>query len=482
VAAGVKAVPLHRLKRRALSLGAVKAFDHAMQFLLPVLLARCLDAATFGEYRLLWLVVGTVVALASLNMGGSLFYFLPRLDAGRKKVYIHNTVLYLLGAGALLALAVSPWNPLLPASLQPLARYGALVPAFVALWLAGTLLDLLPTIEERIRWQACASISVAALRVVLVGAAAWFTGELQAVLWLLLAVVVLKLGLLAFYVHRHHGLGRPWFQGEAFHEQWRYSLPFGVSTGLFSLRGQVDQWVAASLFALSSFAAFTIAALVGQVVYVFRHSVMQAFLPSMSRLQAAGDVRGMMQMNARANAMVGAMLYPLLALAFVFAEEIVSIVYTAAFIEAAPVMRVYIVGMAAMVIEVGSIVLLLRQGPFVLRVSALVLAVSAVLSWAAAHEIGLTGAAVGSVVAIYLDRTLVLGRVARHTGIALRDLQHWGALAWALGTAALAALLAWAFAGQFLAQVGPLGRLLGGALVLALAYAAMNYRLLGDQP
>ena len=116
-----KAASLHRLKRRALSLGAVKAFDHAMQFLLPVVLARCLDTATFGEYRLLWLAAGTVVAVAALNMGGSLYYFLPRSDPGRKKVYIHNTMLYFLAAGTLFSLAVSPWNPLLPASLQPLA-------------------------------------------------------------------------------------------------------------------------------------------------------------------------------------------------------------------------------------------------------------------------------------------------------------------------------------------------------------------------
>ena len=73
-----KAISLQRLKRRALSLGTVKVFDQAINFLLPVVLVRCLDTATFGEYRLLWLAVGTVMAVATLNMGGSLFFFLPR--------------------------------------------------------------------------------------------------------------------------------------------------------------------------------------------------------------------------------------------------------------------------------------------------------------------------------------------------------------------------------------------------------------------
>jgi O-antigen/teichoic acid export membrane protein len=473
-----KAIPLQRLKRRALSLGSVKAFDQAMQFLLPIVLTRCLDAATFGEYRLLWLVVGTVVSLATLNMGGSLYYFLPRSDARRKKVYVHHTIVYFLGVGALFAVALSPWNPLLPATMQPLLKYGGLVPVFVALWFSATLLDYLPTIEERIRWQAWASMSTVALRVLLVGAGAWFSGELSLVLWLLLAVVLVKLGLLLLYVQRHHGLGRPWFQRVLFWEHLRYSAPFGVSSGLFSLRGQVDQWIAASMFALSSFAAFTIAALVGQVVHIFRHSVMEAFLPSMSRMEAAGDVGGMMALNARANTMVGSVLYPLLAIAFTFAEDIVSIVYTSAYVEAAPVMRVYVIGMAAMVIEVGSIVLLLRQGAFAVRVSALVLGISAAVSWIAAHHVGLAGAAAGSVIGIYLDRALLLSRIARLANIPLRKLQHWRTLAWAVGSAALAALIAWLFAWELLGGAPPLVRLAAGSTVLALAYAAMNFRSL----
>jgi hypothetical protein len=65
----------------------VKAFDQAMQFLLPVVLVRCLDAATFGEYRLLWLSVGTLIGVGTLNMAGSLYFFLPRSDPERKRLY-----------------------------------------------------------------------------------------------------------------------------------------------------------------------------------------------------------------------------------------------------------------------------------------------------------------------------------------------------------------------------------------------------------
>jgi O-antigen/teichoic acid export membrane protein len=465
-----KAISLGRLKRRALSLGMVKAFDQAMQFLLPVVLVRCLDSVTFGEYRLLWLVVGTVMTFATLNMCGSLYFFLPRSDVLKKRLYVHHTLLYLAVAGLVCALAVAPGSPLLPSAVGYLQAYGGLVPAFVGLWVASALLDYLPTVDERIRWQAWATLSTSALRIALVAAGAFWSGELRVILWLLLAMVAVKLVLLLAYVARWHGLGGPWLRPAEFSEQFRHSAPFGLSNALYALRGQADQWVAASLFALSSFAAFSIAAIVGQVVHIFRHSVLEAFLPSMSRMQAAGDVRGMMQMNSRANVLIGSALFPLLALVFVFAEEVVTLVYTTTYLEAAPVMRVYIVGMLALVIEVGSIVLLLREGRFALMVTAIALVLSATLSWTGAHYLGLIGAAAGSVTAVYLDRVLMLRRILRRTGIPLRSLQQWRRLLATLAASACAAALAWAVVHQWFSGAHELARIVAGTAVLAAVY------------
>ena len=467
-----KAILSLGLKRRALSLGAVKAIDHALQFLLPIVLVRCLDAATFGEYRLLWLVVGTVMTFATLNMCGSLYLFVPRSEPRRKRLYVHHTLAFLAVSGLLCAVAVGPWNAWLPAAMRPLAEHGALVPAFVGLWVAAALLDYLPTVDERIGWQAWATLSVATLRTALVGLGGWLSGELRVILWLLVAVVAVKLVLLLAYVQRHHGLGRPWLERAAFAEQFRHSAPFGLSNALYALRSQADQWVAASLFALSSFAAFSIAAIVGQVVHVFRHAVLEAFLPSMSRMQAGGDLPGMMDMNARGNVIVATLLFPLFGFVFAFAEDLVRVVYTAAYLEAAPVIRVYLLALVAMAVEIGSVVLLLRQGPFALRVTALALALSVAVSWSSAQHFGLTGAAAGSVVAIYLDRVLMLRRVSRLTAIPVRALQRWGELARVAGAAAASALLAWVAVERLLPAAGSLERLALGGAVLAAAYGA----------
>ncbi len=473
--AASKAIASQGLKRRALSLGMLKVFDQAMQFLLPVVLVRCLDAATFGEYRLLWLAVGTLIGIGTLNMAGGLYFFLPRSEAPLKRLYVHQTMIYLALAGLVCGFVMSPLDPLLPEAARSLEKYGALVPAFIALWFVALLLEYLPTVDERIGWQAYATISISVVRVLLLAAGAWLTGDLRVMLWLLLAAVALKLALLVIYVQRYHGLGRPWLHWGEFSGQIRHCAPFGLSAGLYNLRGQTDQWVAASLFTLHSFAAFSIAAILGQVVNIFRNSVLEAFLPSMSRLHAAGDVAATMEMNARANALVASLLYPLLGFVFVYATDIITLVYTASYVDAVPVMRVYAAGMTILAVEVGSLLLLLRQGTYALGVNALALAISAVVSWVAALRYGLPGAAAGSVLALCLDRAITLRRIASYSGIPFSRLQDWRGL----GRAALVAFagcgLAWGATSVFFAHSLSLVRVAAGAVVIAAVYALLTF-------
>ena len=462
-----------RLGQRALLLGAANAFDVAVQFLLPVVLVRCLDADAFGEYRLLWLVAGTVLGVATLAMPQSLYYYLPRSDAAGKRLYVNQTLAFLALAGLVAGWAVSAWNPLLPEKLRYMARHEYILPAFILLWVVASLLDMLPTAEERARWQAKATVSLAVLRAVSLSLAALLTRELGPVLVVLLAFVAVKVVLLLAYVARFHGLRGPVLRLGAIAEQLRYAVPFGAAGALYVLRTQSDQWVAAALFPLGLFAAFSIAAVLGPLMNLFRQSVNYAFLPAMSRRQAAGDIAGMLALNSRGNIMVGALVFPLFALAFVLAEDLVTLVYTANYLAAAPVIRIYIVGVAALAIELSSVTLLLRQSMFVMLVNVVALVLAVSLNWTAALHIGLAGAALGTVAVIYLDRVATLWRISRILGVPIRRLQDWKPLALLLVFAALAALLAWGTVAGFFPAGTPLARVLAGAAVMAAAYAAL---------
>jgi O-antigen/teichoic acid export membrane protein len=461
------------LGRRALSLGLANAFDYALQFLLPVVLVRCLEPDAFGQYRLLWLAVGTVMAIVTQAMAGSLYYFLPRSDASAKRLYINQTLVFLAVVGLIAAWSVSAWNPWLPEKIRDIARHEWVVPVFVLLWVVASPLDLLATAEERVAWQAQATVGLSALRTAAISAAALLTQQLEPVLLVLLGFVAFKLAVLLGYVARHHGLRGPFLRPRVFADQVIYAAPFGAAGALYGLRAQADQWVAAALFSVGAFASFSIGTLLAPLIHLLRQPVMLAFLPSMSRLQSAGDLRGMVELNRRANVLVATFAFPLLAFAFVFAKDIVTTIYTTAYADAASVMRVYIIGLAALVLELATTMQLLRQGTFVLRLGLIVLALSIALSWSAAHLLGLAGAAVGSVAAIYVDLTVTLRRVAQRTGIPVGHQQDWRALGLLMLLAALAAAFAWSVSSRYLAGEPPLLRAVAGSLLVTAAYAAL---------
>jgi O-antigen/teichoic acid export membrane protein len=469
----VSAIPAS-LERRALSLGTANAIDFALQFLLPMVLTRTLDAHEFGQYRLMWLAVMTLMMITPMCMAPSLYYFLPRSDRPTQRLFINQTMIFLVGAGIVSAWALSAWNPLLPGKLEEtFAGNGALVPAFVLTWVFASLLDVLPTAEERVGWQAKAIVSLSAIRAVVLSAAAILTGELGPVLVGLLIFALIKAALLLSYVARYHGLAGPVGGRQEFGAQLKQALPFAASGTLHGIRTQGDQWIAAAVFSVAQFASFSIATVLAPLVQICRQSVNHVFLPSMSRLQNAGDITGMLALNSRANGMVALLVYPLLAFAFVFAEQVITLIYTATYLDAAPVLRLYIVGLVAFVVELVSVLFVMKQGPFAAKVNGIVLALALPLSLFGAYRWGLVGAAAGSVAAIYTERLLSLRRISALTGTPILRLQDWKTLGGILLAAAIAAVAAGV--AMHFTHWSTFATLLAGGLILAALYPPALY-------
>jgi O-antigen/teichoic acid export membrane protein len=177
----------------------------------------------------------------------------------------------------------------------------------------------------------------------------------------------------------------------------------------------------------------------------------------------------MLALNCRANCMVALLVYPLLGFAFVFAEPMITLIYTGTYVDAAPVLRIYVLGLVAFVVELVSVLFVMKQGPFAAKVNGIVLAIAVPLSLGGAYRWGLPGAALGSVAAIYIERFLSLKRIAVLTQTPVRRLQSWSTLGGILGAAVLAAVVAGV--AMHWTHWHPLATLAAGGAILALAYA-----------
>ncbi len=427
------------LKKSALKLALAGGIEYALQVAIPVILVRTLPQADFAQFRLLWLLASTVLALLPLFMPNSLFYFLARAETPERRAQtIGNVLLYLVGMALLLLLVFNPWNGMLPQAVQTLLQHGW-PSIFLMLWLICALYDFLPVAELRSDWQSNATVALAIIRTILLALAASQTHQVVWVLAALTLLAALKLGVLAAYLLRTRAAPRLAFDLPLFKTQFAYALPFGIGTALYLMRAQVDQWVVVLLLSPALYASFSIAAVLQPVATLLRLPVINAMMPHLNKAASQGDEQRIRQLLTQSNALTATLLVPVAGLFWVCAPQLVEIVYTRAYMAAAPVMQVYLLGMMINGFAIGHVLPVLEKGRFATQNHAVSLLLSLLLSLAGVHFLGLPGAALGSVGAMAFSELWSAKVVAAHLKISVASLLSWQRL-WPATAATVLAL------------------------------------------
>jgi O-antigen/teichoic acid export membrane protein len=422
------------LRRNAIKLAAASALEFGLQFAIPVILVRTLSETVFAQYRLLWLMASTMLALMPLFMPQALFYFLPRADTPLQRArVIGNTLAYLLTMALLLGLVLNPWNPLLQPVVHDLLAqsYGAAT-GFLMLWLVLAMFDTLPVAESRASWQANCTIGLALLRTALLALAAWY---MQSLLWVVLALVVQalsKLGLLLWYILRRAASSdnspRLGFDAGLLRQQLRYALPFAIGNGLYSMRSQADQWVVATLLSPKLYGSFSIATSLQPIATLLRLPVYNAMMPRLNAACAKQDYEQVRHLITKSNAATAMMLIPVAGMFFVCAPQLIELVYTTRHLAAIDVMRVYLLGMIVNAFAVGHVLPALDLGKFATRNNGVCLLLSVLFSWLGVKYFGLAGAACGSVATLAMSELWSAHVVARKLSISVAQLLSWRTL------------------------------------------------------
>ena len=458
-----------RMRSSALTLAVAGGVDYGLQLIVPFFLVRFLDPTVFGQYRLLWLLAGTALAVAPAFMPQSLFYFLPRAAPQNKRLLIGNVLIYLAVAACLVATFSIGWNPILPAVAEQLFfQTYSVSTVFIALWVVASLLDVLPTAEGRAHWQSGAMIFLAICRTLLLAGAAFISGDILLLSCAVLAVAAVKLTLLAYFLYQRHE--RPSWELAGIKKQLIYCLPFAIGNALFLLRIQADQWVVASKLAPSQYAVFSIAATVLPLAALIRQPLINAMMPDLNQLHALGDYKKVSQLISKTNGTMAFFLLPISGGLFAVAPELVNIVYTHRYADVAPIMRVYLVGLMMMAFAMGHVLPALERGRFAALNSAFCLLLSIVLSVVGLDLFGMPGAALGSVITLCVGEFLSTHIVSRMLGTEMRHLLAWQSLRLPLFATAFAMLSALILEDFGAAKSGPM--FLGKCLIYIVSFSA----------
>jgi len=429
------------MKRQIATLGVANFSEFAIQFLIPVVLTRMLDAEGFGEYRLLWLIASTLLAILPMGVTSSLPYFLPRHDVNEQAIYVRQALIYLFLVSVATGFALSPLNPLLPDALKTMTAAHFAVPIFLALWVFASILDIQLNAEQRVSFQAVVILGMAFLRVGAVVTGAVVGGIDAIILGLTLVAIAKVVLLLAISSARY---GRELWYGQTYRvlAHAKYAFPMGMNNAVYQFRMQADQWLVVVLFGATLYGVYSLGALALALGAIVRTTINHVIFPEMSKAQAEGDIAKVMTLNNQGNVTVSIFVFPILAYLFAAASPIIGLVYTDAYVDAIPVLRLNIVAFLVAVVEMSTVLLVLRQVPFVLGTSIVALVIALPVSYVGSQWWGLPGAVSGPILANVLSVAAVYVRASQLLKVSIGTIQDWLTITRIGGAAIIAGLIA----------------------------------------
>jgi len=417
-----------RLARLSLLSLGVKGFATVLAFALSVVLARTLGPAEFGTYEVViaWVTLLLVPAAFGLDKLAvrELAAATARGDwplargflrwARRSAIVLSMGVALLTGVFALLAArgAVTPWLVAFGIGLLTLP-----VSTLTILWesslraLQHVILGQLPILVAR------PALAIAFVLVAVTGLGLPATAPVA-----LGAFAVAGLGSLALArVLLSRRLPRELLEGpvEVRSRAWVGSaVPLVVMAVLYTANARIGTILVGSLDGATSAGLYALASRVADLVLFTLVAVNTALSPTFAALHAARDLGRLQRVVTSSARLMFALAFPLAAILFVFAEQVLS-VFGPAFTAGADALRVLLVGQVANV-SMGSVgVLLVMAGRE--RLATLGFAAGTgsnlVLALLLIPAYGLMGAAVAATVSMVVWNVVLLVLTVRAVGV-----------------------------------------------------------------
>jgi O-antigen/teichoic acid export membrane protein len=406
--------------RPALLLMTGRMIGYAVCFLIPLVLVRYLDQEVFGTYKQLFLIYGSLYVLGQFGISESLYYFLPE---GKKQSgnYVCNAVLVLvvIGMAPLMVLWIfDDWiadvmnNPMLSGKLPWIGL-------FTWFMLISSVLEITLTAKKR---HAIASVSYAVfdtLRAVACIVPVVLFEDLQWLLFAIIWIAAARFLITVAYLKRHFQSDfKPCFN--VIGRQLSYAVPFGFAIFVEVLQSQFHFYYVSFKSDAASFAIYAVACLNIPIVDYLATSASNVLMVRMRELSS--NVGELMRVWNDAIRKLALLVFPLVGLLLVSAEQFIVVLFTVQYQEATPIFMVWMVGLALAIAPVDGALRVFAETRALLLINLVRLALVLLLIPSFYEWFGLVGPVAVTIVASLVHKVLGLFRMRQLLGVQLRAL------------------------------------------------------------
>lgn len=451
-----------------------KALATVSEAVVPIVIVRLLGKTEVGVLTAVLVFYSTASLLLSTGFPSALFYFLPTRSPAERGCVARKLALLLTLLGALLGVAMLALGTLaesanlgLAGGIFDVSTLG-LITALALYPLGDVPSRMLPNLlvlEERTRAAAAFGIvkatgmAAATLLPILLGA------SLQ---WVLLCVGFFGLvqGLLLLLALRWLYPGR-WScrSTVSVRELIKFSIPLGLTDVVSRLNNQLDRYLIGLSFPAARFAEYHAAAFQVPVVGDISYSVGRVYAADFAVLFKQGKARKAMALWRASIHKTSLLVLPTTCVFLIAAEEVIELLFTADYLSAANVFRLYCCLLLGRVATFGSVIIAAGRPRLVVQAALVTILSNVAISVPCLYFFGFVGPALGTALAFIPSAVYYCYCIAMASGLRLRETFPLLGYLKVLATAALAVIPAVLFK---VSVQAPAGLKLAGIAVLVL--------------
>jgi len=403
------------LTKRATVLIFCRVMNYGVMLLSPIFLVRIFNKYMVGQYNEFILYATLIGGVIEFTINTNLIYFIPKYPDRERQSVTHTAFLVFIASSVGL-IAVYILRGLIFAKIS----FDFVVPVivYVLFLLNFEFFENYWLGKKRTDYVLYYSSGRVVVRTAALIISAYISRDVMTVIRTLIAVECVKC-LFVFTMLR--GVLTRRLDRALLREQLKFILPLGSASVLALVNNQLAYLVIKIKMGVESLAIYTIGGKQIPIINIVRSSVMDVLFPEMAQI---GDAERL-QLWRRANVIFCAMVLPVYAVFFCYARTFIETLFTADYLAAAPLFRIYLTLMVIQCFEMGTPLRAINQNKYFIFGSVLDLSINVGFILLLYRPMGFITPALAFVLAELTTAAYLGSRILHFYRIPLRSLFLW---------------------------------------------------------
>ena len=399
--------------------------DSFLQIVIGMLLVRYLTKYDYGTFRQIMLVAVLISTTIAIGLPQSLSYFIPRASTSQEKkqlafqVFVALTLLGLFAAviSYLFRFRISTGfnNP-------ELLQYSWIFSLFFLFLIPSKCTQ--PTLVSlgRTNFASFLNVGTAIVNFFFVIIPLILGKDLEIILVSMLSVYILKFLIVVYVLSSLEG-GLPKIMDiPSLRKQFFYGMPLGGSLILGVTRKYIDQFIIAAFYNPVNFAIYSRGAFELPFVAIFPYTLSTLMIPKIAEFQKEGKLSNILHLWQESMRKISLIFFPLFVFTFIFAEEIITLLFTADYLDSVLVFRVYLVLLPFRIVAYRTILQAVGKTKPIFTAVCISLIISLILGILLEKALGLVGPAIAIVIGELTGSGYMLWQTKIHLKFSFADL------------------------------------------------------------